>query len=247
MTGTLCCPSSATRLEAARIGRKVIRVDVELLGKLRQCPIAPLTAASATFDLKAGDAMACESGETMSRRPRRNHTFAVRACRNQRAARGLRKHEHAERGRTIAVTAARNWCIGFVVARAAIVNAAVEIDAGCPRRCSLEHEFKAPERRAKRVTDARLTFVVNGIRFHDPIGQAIPTTVLREPLQQRRELSTALQELWKGHVRRARRPIGVVVTSPSDIASANEATQSVAPETSGPAKRALGTLARIEA
>jgi hypothetical protein len=87
----------------------------------------------------------------------------------------------------------------------------MEIDAGCPRRCSLEHEFKAPERRAERVTDARLTFVVNGIRFHDPIGQAIPTAVLREPLQQRRELSTALQELWKGDVRRARRPIGVVV------------------------------------
>jgi hypothetical protein len=45
---------NSERLEAARIGRKVIRVDVELLGKLRQCPIAPLTAASATFDLKAG-------------------------------------------------------------------------------------------------------------------------------------------------------------------------------------------------
>ena len=71
----------------------------------------------------------------------------------------------------------------------------MEIDAGCPRRCSLEHEFEAPERRAERVADARLTFVVNGIGFHDPIGQAIPMAVLREPLQQRRELSTALQEL----------------------------------------------------
>ena len=43
--------SSALKLRLPR--GNLIRVDVELLGKLRQCPIA-LTAASATFDLKAG-------------------------------------------------------------------------------------------------------------------------------------------------------------------------------------------------
>jgi hypothetical protein len=87
--------------------------------------------------------------------------------RNQGAARDLPKHEHAvvERRCTIAITTTPDRCIGLVVARAAIVNAPMEIDAGCPRRCSLEHEFKAPERRAQRVTNARLTFVVNGISF----------------------------------------------------------------------------------
>jgi hypothetical protein len=92
--------------------------------------------------------------------------------RNRRAARGLRKHEHAvvEWHRTIAVTTARNRCIGFFLARPAIVNAAMEIDATGPRRCDLEHKFKAPERRAQCVTYARLTFVVNGIRFRDPVG-----------------------------------------------------------------------------
>ena len=43
--------SSALKLRLPR--GNLIRVDVELLGKLRQCR-SPLTAASATFDLKAG-------------------------------------------------------------------------------------------------------------------------------------------------------------------------------------------------
>ena len=87
----------------------------------------------------------------------------------------------------------------------------MEIDSGCSRCCSLEHEFKVPESRAERVTNARLTFIVNGIRFNDPKRQVIPVAVLCEPLQQRREVSSALQELWKKDVRRARWSVGVAM------------------------------------
>src|SRR4029077_20346343 len=87
---------------------------------------------------------------------------------------------------------AHTW--GCAAKRLAAAANAREIDAGCPRRCSLEHEFKAPERCAQRVTNARLTFVVNGIGFHDPIGQAIPTAVHLEPLHQLTRLCAAPQE-----------------------------------------------------
>jgi len=91
------------------------------------------------------------------------------------------------------------------------MNSAMEIDAGCSRCCGLEHQFKSPESRAERVTNAWLTFIVNGIRFHDPKRQVIPAAVLCESLQQGREVSSALQELWKGEMRRARWSVSVIV------------------------------------
>jgi hypothetical protein len=75
--------------------------------------------------------------------------FRRKLRRKERAASGLREHEYAivQRHRTIAITVTRNGRVGFVLACAVIVNAAMEIDSSRSRACDLEHELKAPQGR----------------------------------------------------------------------------------------------------